>query len=86
MKKIVKLHAIRYILISASIWWRNFEGVLLKCIYHEESIKILSEMNLGVCGGHYMAKTTTHMVMRDVFWWTILLKNFYVLVRKCDPC
>ena len=31
-KRSTKLQAIRYIIVKGSLWWRNFEGVLLKCI------------------------------------------------------
>lgn len=40
------------------------KGVLLKCVDEEHSITILNEMNGGVCGGHYMAKTIAHKVIR----------------------
>lgn len=66
-KRSVKLQAIKYIIVSGSLWWRNFEGILLKCIDHKELEKILTEMHSGVCGGHYMAKTMTHKVMRASF-------------------
>lgn len=49
-----KLHAIRYIIVNRSLWWRNF-GVLLKCIDQEESEKVLNDMQSRVCWGHYMA-------------------------------
>lgn len=63
----VKLHTIRYVIVNRSLWWRSFEGVLLKCIDHKELEKVLTYMHLGVCGGHYMAKTTAHKVMRVGF-------------------
>ena len=43
-------------------------------------------MYSGVCGGHYMAKTTAHKIMRPSFWWPNLFKDVQVLVRKCDSC
>ena len=43
------------------------EGVLLKCVDEIESKRILRDMHEGVCGGHYMAKTTTHKVLRAGF-------------------
>lgn len=43
-------------------------------------------MHVGVYGGNYMAKTTTHKVMRDEFWWPSLFKDAQVMVRKCDVC
>ena len=31
-KRTIKLHSVRYIIANGILWWRNFEGVLLKCI------------------------------------------------------
>ena len=43
-------------------------------------------MHSGICGGHYMEKTTAHKVMRAGFWWPSLFKDTQILVRKCDSC
>lgn len=85
-KRSTKLLAIRYIILQGSLWWRNFEGVLLKCIDQEKAKEFLNKMHAGVCGGHYMAKTTTHKVMRSGFWWPSLFKDAQIMIRKCDPC
>ena len=56
-------------------------------MYNQEKEKeVLNEMHAGVCGGHYMAKTTAHKVMRARFWWPSLFKDAQIMVRKCDPC
>ena len=66
-KRTIKLHSVRYIIVNGILWWRNFEGILLKCIDQQNSEKILREMHSGVSGGHYMAKTIAHKVMRVGF-------------------
>jgi hypothetical protein len=81
-----KLHPIRYGIVNGSLWWRNFERILLKCIDHKEFEKVLNDMHSGVCGGHYMENTTTHKVMRAGFWWLSLFKDAQILVIKCDSC
>jgi len=60
------------------------EGILLKCVDKDHSVIILNEIHSGVCGGHYMAKTTTHKIIRAGFWWPTLFKDAYELVRKYD--
>ena len=62
------------------------QGVLLKCIDEIESEKILKYMHEGVCGGHYMAKTTAHKILRFGFWWPIIFKDTLDFVNKCDTC
>lgn len=66
-KRSTKLQAIRSIIVRNALWWRNFKGVLLKCVDQDKSKEILNEMHVGICGGCYMAKTTNHKVMRDRF-------------------
>ena len=43
-------------------------------------------MHGGVCCGHYMAKTTTHKIMRAGFWWPTLFKDAHEFVKICDTC
>lgn len=62
------------------------EGVLLKCVDEEHSVKILNDMYSGKCGGHFMAKTTTHKVIKASFRWPTLFKDAHNLVMKCDAC
>ena len=62
------------------------EGVMLKCVDEENSVKILNEMHNGECGGHYMAKRTSHREIWAGFWWPTLFKDAHELVRKCDAC
>ena len=83
-KRSTNLQAIRYIIVKGSLWWINFEGVLLKCVDQEKAKEILNEMHVGLCGGYYMAKTTAHKVMRDGFWWPSLFKDAQLMSRKCN--
>ena len=62
------------------------EGVLLKCVDEIESKRILIDMHEGVCGGHYMAKTIAHKVLRAGFWWPTLLRDAHKFFFKCDSC
>lgn len=58
----------------------------MKCIDQEKAKEVLNEMCAGVCGGHYMAKTTVHKVMRSSFWWPSLFKDAQTMIRRSDPC
>ena len=62
------------------------ERFLLKCVYEIESKNILSDMHEGVCGEHYMAKTTAHKVLRVGFWWPTLFRDAHEFVKICDTC
>ena len=43
-------------------------------------------MHLGVCRGHYMAKNTSHKIMRVGFLWPNLFNDSHKMIRKCDAC
>ena len=43
-------------------------------------------MHERVCGGHYMAKTTAHKILRSGFWWPTIFKDTHEFVKKCDAC
>lgn len=60
--------------------------MLLKCVDFEKSKALLEEMHQGVCGGHYMEKTTAHKILRLGFWWPTIFKDTHHYVRKCDAC
>ena len=62
------------------------EGVLLKFVDQTNSRRILKDMHEGVCGGHYMDKTTTHKILRAGFWWQIFFKDAHEFVKICDTC
>ena len=68
----LKLQAIRYVIVRGMLWWINMQGVPLKCINEKHSITIPNEMHGGVYGGHYMAKTIAHKVIREGFWQSTL--------------
>lgn len=36
-KRILKLQAIKYIIIDNELWWRSLEGVLLRCVDGDEA-------------------------------------------------
>ena len=63
------------------------DDIILKCIDDLESKKTLKDMHEGVCGGHYMDKTTAHKVLRFGFGcqhFSEMLKNLsrYVIFVK----
>lgn len=85
-KGTVKLHALKYVIIKGELWWRSNEGVLLKCVDPHKAEDLLQAMHEAVCGVHYMAKNTTHKILRSRFWWPSIFKDAHFFVKKCDAC
>lgn len=82
-RRALKLQDIKYVIVK-ELWWRNIEGILLKCVDEPYSSRIMHEMHSGVCGGHYIAKKIAHKVIRARLWWSALFKGVQKLVKKCD--
>ena len=85
-KRTMKLHALRFVIISGKLWWRSQDKVLFKCISKEKLVKILIEMHGGICRGHYMSKKIARKVLRAGFQWPTFFNDAYDLVRKCYAC
>jgi len=85
-KRTLKLHAIRYVIVQGELYWKNPDGVLLRCVDEDEANNVLNDMHKGLCGGHYTAQTTSHKILRAGYWWPTVFSDAQKLVRKCDPC
>lgn len=71
---------------DGDLFWKNRDGVLLLCLDEFQSKHVLSEMNEGVCGGHYSAKTTAHKILRVGYYWPKIFNDSFAYVRKCEAC
>jgi len=58
-KNYLGLKTSKYVLTRNGLGWRNLDGIIIRCVDEEESIKLITEFHSGFCGGHFVAKTTT---------------------------
>ena len=73
-------------LIDNTLFRRNSDGVLLRCLDKDETKIILRELHSGSAGGHFGGENTTHKIIRVGYYWPNLLQNSYSFVRKCQEC
>lgn len=85
-KMTLKLKSFKYVIINGDLYWKNKDGILLLCLDEYQAKRILQEMHGGVCGGHFSAKTTTHKILRDRYYWPHVFNDAYTYVRKCEAC
>jgi hypothetical protein len=64
----------------------GIDGILRRCVLEHERRMILSEAHIGIMGGHYAGKATTHKVLRAGIWWPTLHKDAKELFQICDLC
>jgi hypothetical protein len=49
----LKLHAVKYCIIDAKLYWKDPLGFLLRCLVETETEGVMDEFHVGVCGGHH---------------------------------
>jgi hypothetical protein len=41
-----------YTLLNYELFWRSFNGTLMKCVTPDEGCAILQDIHAGICGSH----------------------------------
>jgi hypothetical protein len=60
--------------------------MLLICLSLSKSIEFIKEIHEGVYGGHFSPMVTSHRIIQDGFYWSMLFRYVHTFVRKCFPC
>ena len=71
---------------KGSLYKRGFFTPILKCIAGKDADYVLREVHEGVCGNHIGARALAGKVLRQGYYWPIMLRDATDLVRKCKTC
>jgi len=85
-KRELRLKAAPYQLIQGILFRSNQEGVLLRCLEKEDSVRVLNELHQGPAGGHFGGETIAHKVLRARYYWPTLFRDAHTFARKCTKC
>ena len=85
-RKALRLKSASYQVIEGVLFRKNYDGVLLRCLEHEDRAKVVKELHDGPAGGNYSGDTTTYNILREGYYWPTLFKDTHAYVRKCDVC
>nr|GEZ87334.1 reverse transcriptase domain-containing protein [Tanacetum cinerariifolium] len=67
--------------------FRTFPNqIIRRCVAGKEAIDILNACHIGPIGGHYGANYTAKKVFDSGFYWAIIYKDAFELVKRCDSC
>jgi hypothetical protein len=58
----------------------------LRCLDPQESKTIMYDFHDSLCGGHHLWRTTIYTILRDGFFWPIILTDIYEKIRSCVNC
>jgi hypothetical protein len=85
-RRALRLKSAQYRLINSVLFQVNYDGVLLRCLEHEDADKVLKELHDGPVGGHFAGDTTAHKILRDGYYWPTLFKDAHTYARNCKTC
>nr|GEW25514.1 reverse transcriptase domain-containing protein [Tanacetum cinerariifolium] len=62
------------------------DQIIRRCVADQEAIDILKACHSGPIGGHYGANYTAKKVFDSGFYWPMIYKDAFELVKHCDSC
>nr|GEX39503.1 reverse transcriptase domain-containing protein [Tanacetum cinerariifolium] len=62
------------------------DQIIRRCVAGQEAIDILKACHSRPTGGHYRANYTAKKVFDSGFYWPMIYKDAFELVKHCDSC
>lgn len=85
-RRFYRLQNSSFRLIDGTLFKRNFDGILLRCVDRSQADKILHEFHYASSGGHFSTPTTAIKIIQVGYFWPSMLKDTDNLVRGCKEC
>ena len=84
--RFIKLKARNYYILNEKLYWKNPNGLLLKCLPEPKAEKIKQEFHAGECGGHLIWKATANKILRAGYYWPTRFNDVHKIVTSCHKC
>jgi hypothetical protein len=75
-----------YQIVDNNLYKVYVSGPPLQCLGKAEGQDILSEVHVGICGGHIGAHALAAKILRQSFYWSALINDAAKLVSTCKAC
>ncbi|GKD20753.1 reverse transcriptase domain-containing protein [Tanacetum coccineum] len=62
------------------------DQVIIRCVYGQEAVDILTACHNGPTGGHHGANYTAKKVFDSGFYWLTIYRDAHDMVKSCDSC
>ncbi|GKC92882.1 reverse transcriptase domain-containing protein [Tanacetum coccineum] len=62
------------------------DQIIRRCVFGQEALEILKACHEGPTGGHHSANITARKVFDAGFFWPMIYKDAYELIKSCDAC
>ncbi|KAA0033770.1 uncharacterized protein E5676_scaffold1428G00880 [Cucumis melo var. makuwa] len=78
--------AARIIYYKGALYRRSLEGLFLRCLGKEESIKALKEAYASVCGAHQSGPKLQCQLRRMGYYWPKMIQDSINYAKMCEAC
>ena len=75
-----------YCIWDGELYRKRPNDVLLRCIYREQGLELLADIQGGDCGHHSSSCTLVGKASRSGFYWPTTLNDAAELVHSCEAC
>ena len=82
----IRFQATKYVLLDDKLYYHTVDGILLRCLGHDESNALMGEIHEGVCGAHQSAFKIKWMIRRNGYYWPTILKYCFKYFKGCQGC
>ncbi|CAN6567189.1 unnamed protein product [Malus baccata var. baccata] len=78
--------ATKYVLWAKNLLRKTPNGLLLKCLGQEESMRVMTEVYEGICGAHQAGTKMRWLLRRYGYFWRDMEKDCKSYARGCEEC
>ncbi|CAN6581722.1 unnamed protein product [Malus baccata var. baccata] len=78
--------ATKYVLWTKNLLRKTPDGLLLKCLGQEESMRVMAEVHEGICGAHQAGTKMRWLLRRYGYFWPDMVKDCKSYARGCEEC
>ncbi|CAN6699563.1 unnamed protein product [Malus baccata var. baccata] len=78
--------ATKYVLWAKDLLRKTPDGLLLKCLGQEESMRVMAEVYEGVCGAHQAGTKMRWLLRRYGYFWPDMEKDCKSYAQGCEEC
>ncbi|KAM1461954.1 hypothetical protein ACFXTO_047061 [Malus domestica] len=76
----------KYILWEENLLRKTPDGLMLKCLGQEESMRVMAEVHKGICGAHQARTKIRWLLRRYGYFWPEMEKDCKAYALGCKEC
>ncbi|KAM1093113.1 hypothetical protein ACFX19_020594 [Malus domestica] len=84
--KKIRRYATKFVMWDKTLLRKTPDGLLLKCLGLEESIRVMAKVHEGICGAHQARKKMRWLLKRYGYFWPDMEKDCKAYAKGCEEC